>query len=94
MAWPTEQDLARRAIQRQVTAGVRVRLAKSMGVQEGRVIYCVGIVSRRDGDDFMINVEYYGPNKALRISGVECHRFLCEIEEAFINNEWVRVWPK
>lgn len=91
----SEADLARMAIQRQVKAGVRVRLTKAMGVKEGCVTYCHGVVKKREGgDNFIVTVEYSGQDRNARINGIDCHRYLCEIEEAFINNEWVKVWPK
>lgn len=77
------------AFRKHLPTGTRVQLTAGMGVREGRVNYRYGTVKSCDGEYYTINVEYSGPIAKYRASGIDCDRYLCEIEKAFINGEWV-----
>lgn len=62
--------------------GVEVRLTPGMSIKVGAVTYRKGTIASRDGEDYLIKMVIAG-------APVKVHRYLCEIEAAFINGEWV-----
>ena len=74
---------------RHIPTGTRVKVYPSMGIRSGGAVYCYGEIKSRDGEYYIVNIEYNGPEKKLRLSGVDCERYLCEIEKAYIEGKWV-----
>jgi hypothetical protein len=66
-------------MRRHLAEGTRVRVRKNMGLRVGRVTHVEGVVTKRDGEYYLITLDF---------EGVQLDRYLCEIGSVYINGEW------
>lgn len=65
-----------------IPSGTRVRTTRSMGLRVGAVTHVEGVITKRDGEYYLIKLDF---------QGVELDRYLCEIAQVYQDGEWICV---